>query len=208
MERAVANVWWRLSKAAPVLEAARVPYAITGDCAVAAWVSRIDESAVRNTRDVDMLIRREDLPAATEALQRAGFVYRRIASLGKSGTLDVFLDGPDARPCDAVHVVFANERVREDNELPSADVSESEPAPGFRLVSLEALVRMKLTAFRDKDRMHLRDLLDVGPIDEAMVSRLPESLRLRRRPGETGSRAANGIRSRTHGWPTRATMRP
>lgn len=30
---------------------------------------------------------------------------------------------------------------------------------------LEALVRMKLTYFRDKDRVHLRDMLRVGLID-------------------------------------------
>jgi hypothetical protein len=83
-----------------------------------------------------------------------GFVHRRLASLGKGGTLDVFLDGPDAKARDAVHVVFANERVRDDNELPAAEVAESEATEGFRLISLAALVRMKLTAFRDKDRVH------------------------------------------------------
>ena len=177
MENAVENVRRRLLRASAALEADHVPYAVTGGNAVAAWVSRIDEAAVRNTRDVDILLRREDLPAAITALRKAGFVHRRISSLGKAGTLDVFLDGPDAKPRDAVHVVFANERVREDNELPAADVDECESAPGFRLVSLGALVRMKLTAFRDKDRMHLRDLYEVGLIDEKIVSALPESLR-------------------------------
>jgi hypothetical protein len=179
MENAVEKVRRRLLRAAAALDAAGVPYAVTGGNAVAAWVSRVDESAVRNTRDVDILLRREDLSTATIALQRAGFVHRRIASLGSAGTLDVFLDGPAAKPRDAVHVVFANERVRDENELPAADVDESEAAEGFRLVSLEALVRMKLTAFRDKDRMHLRDLSDVGLIDEAVISGLPSALRER-----------------------------
>jgi hypothetical protein len=179
MGDAVENVRRRLMRAAAALDAAEVPYAVTGGNAVAAWVSRVDESAVRNTRDVDILLRREDLPAAIEAMQREGFIHRRIASLGKGGTLDVFLDGPDAKPRDAVHVVFANERVREDNELPSADVTESEAAPGFRLVSLQALVRMKLTAFRDKARMHLRDLAEVGLVDDELLSRLPTALRAR-----------------------------
>lgn len=179
MGDAVENVRRRLMRAAAALDAAEVPYAVTGGNAVAAWVSRVDESAVRNTRDVDILLRREDLPAAIEAMQRQGFIHRRIASLGKGGTLDVFLDGPEGKPRDAVHVVFANERVREDNELPSADVTESEAAPGFRLVSLEALVRMKLTVFRDKDRMHLRDLAEVGLVDDELLSRLPTALRAR-----------------------------
>lgn len=179
MENAVENVRRRLMRAAAALDAASIAYAVTGGNAVAAWVSRVDESAVRNTRDVDILLRRDDLPAAIDAMQRAGFVHRHIASLGKGGTLDVFLDGPDAKARDAVHVVFANERVRDDNELPAADVDESEAAQGFRLVSLEALVRMKLTAFRDKDRMHLRDLAEVGLIDDELLTRLPASLRER-----------------------------
>jgi hypothetical protein len=179
MENAVENVRRRLLRAAAALDAAGVPYAVTGGNAVAAWVSRVDEGAVRNTRDVDILLRRDDLSAAIAAMQAAGFVHRRLASLGKGGTLDVFLDGPDAKPRDAVHVVFANERVRDDNELPAADVDESEATEGFRLVSLAALVRMKLTAFRDKARVHLRDLAEVGLIDDALIAALPQSLQVR-----------------------------
>jgi hypothetical protein len=37
-------------------------------------------------------------------------------------------------------------------------------------------VRIKLTAFRDKDRTHLRDLIDVGLVDGGWPARLPESL--------------------------------
>lgn len=46
----------------------------------------------------------------------------------------------------------------------------------FRVLSLEALVRIKLTAFRDKDRTHLRDMLDVGLIDAGWVARFPPEL--------------------------------
>lgn len=59
------------------------------------------------------------------------------------------------------------------------DVSESETAGFFRLLSLDALVRMKLTSFRDKDRVHLRDLLEVGLIDASWCARLPAALRAR-----------------------------
>jgi 16S rRNA (guanine966-N2)-methyltransferase len=44
------------------------------------------------------------------------------------------------------------------------------------LSNLESLVRMKLTAFRDKDRVHLRDMLDVGLLDASWPARLPEPL--------------------------------
>src|SRR5271157_3511844 len=49
MVRAVEKVRIRLLRAATALEQAKVPYAVVGGNAVAAWVSRVDESAVRNT---------------------------------------------------------------------------------------------------------------------------------------------------------------
>ncbi|HEY1790378.1 MAG TPA: hypothetical protein VGJ73_19685, partial [Verrucomicrobiae bacterium] len=61
------------------------------------------------------------------------------------------------------------------------DVSESEVTESFRLLSLDALVRMKLTSFRDKDRVHLRDLIDVGLVDGGWLEKIPESLRPRLR---------------------------
>ena len=160
MIRAVEKVRERLLRAAQALEKGGVPYAVAGGHAVAAWVSRVDEAAVRNTRDVDILLRRADLDAAKAALAKAGFIYRRVAGLGMPGGMDVFLDGPDASIRDAVHVVPAGEKVRPDSLLPAPDVTEAEAADQFHLVSLPALVRMKLTSFRDRDRTHLRDLLD------------------------------------------------
>ena len=46
---------------------------MVGGNAVAEWVGRIDEDAVRNTRDVDILIRRPDYPAARACLESVGF---------------------------------------------------------------------------------------------------------------------------------------
>jgi hypothetical protein len=71
MSGAVENVRRRLLRAA-------TPLAVVGGNAVAAWVSRAAEAAVRNTRDVDLLLRREDLSAATAALEKAGFHHRRV----------------------------------------------------------------------------------------------------------------------------------
>ncbi|MBM3836952.1 MAG: hypothetical protein FJ398_03135 [Verrucomicrobia bacterium] len=166
----------RLLRAARALESAGVPYAVVGGNAVAAWVSRVDEAAVRNTRDVDILLRRGDLDSAKAALERAGFIYRRLASLGKAGTLDIFLDGPTASARDAVHIVFASEKVRPDSPAPAPGVDEAEAGDQFRLITLEGLVRMKLAAFRDRDRTHLRDLIEVGLVDRHWLERLPQPL--------------------------------
>jgi hypothetical protein len=173
MSNAVERVRLRLLRAASALAQARILYAVAGGNAIAAWVSRVDEAAVRNTQDVDIVLRRADLPAARQALESAGFVYRHVASI------DMFLDGPDAKARDAVHIVFAAEKVRADYTAPAPDVSESEETETFRLLSLDALVRMKLTAFRDKDRVHLRDLMDVGLVDVSWLERVPSALRAR-----------------------------
>jgi hypothetical protein len=170
MIRAVEKVRERLRRTVAALEAGGVPYAVAGGHAVAAWVSRVDEAAVRNTQDVDILLRRADLPGAIAAMSQAGFVHRHSASL------EMFLDGPSGRARDAVHIVFASEKVRPESLIPAPDVLESEETDAFRLVTLEALVRMKLTAFRDKDRTHLRDLIEVGLVDRSWGGRLPPEL--------------------------------
>jgi len=173
MVSAVEKVRQRLLRAAAALERSGVAYALIGGNAVAAWVSRIDEAAVRNTQDVDILLRRSDLDAASRALEQAGFVRRHVSGI------DMFLDGPEAKARDAVHVVLACERVRPDDLVPAPDVTESESTPSFRLLSLEALVRMKLTSFRDKDRTHLRDLISVDLVDASWLERLPAALKPR-----------------------------
>jgi hypothetical protein len=170
MIRAVEKVRERLRRAASALEKAAIPYAVIGGNAVAAWVSRVDETAVRNTQDVDILIRRSDLEAATTALAQSGFVRRHAAGV------EMFLDGPEAKARDAIHVVFAGEKVRPEYVLPAPDPDQSEQTVAFRVLDLEALVQMKLTSFRDKDRMHLRDLIDVGLIDAAWCDRFPAAL--------------------------------
>jgi hypothetical protein len=165
----------RLKRAAEALESAGVFYAVIGGNAVAAWVSQIDEAAIRNTQDVDFLLQREDLERAKAALGNAGFVYRHVRGI------DMFLDGPGAKARDAVHVIYAGERVRPDDPAPAANTGETTyqqaTATGrVRVVTLEALVRMKLTSYRDKDRTHLRDMIDVGLIDESWPAKFQPEL--------------------------------
>jgi len=175
MVRAVEKVRERLLRATSALERARVPYAVAGGNAVAAWVSSVDESAVRNTQDVDILIRRENLPATKEALEGAGFHYRHSAGI------DMFLDGEGAKARDAVHIVFAAEKVRREYLFPAPTLDESFSAPLFRVLTLEALVRMKLTSYRRKDQVHLQDMISIGLLDESWCERLPAELAARLR---------------------------
>src|SRR5215207_6828842 len=103
MERAVAKVRDRLLRATAVLNAAGVLYAVVGGHAVASWVATIDEGAVRNTRDIDLLVRRDDLPALTTALTAAGFIPADVLEV------PMFLDGPDAKPSESIHLLFSGE---------------------------------------------------------------------------------------------------
>jgi len=170
MVSAVEKVRQRLLRATGALERAGVAYAVVGGNAVAAWVRRADEAAVRNTQDVDILLRRADLSAAQAALEPEGFIYRHIAGM------DVFLDGENAKAREAVHVIFAGEKVRPHEALPNPDVTETEQADDYVVLSLDALVQIKLTSFRRKDQVHLSDMLEVGLIDETWKARYPPEL--------------------------------
>lgn len=173
IERAVEKVKDRLRRVSTALDAAGVPYAVVGGNAVQIWVAQVDEAAVRNTRDVDIVLNRSDLDAAIKALEQAGFVYRHSAGV------TMFLDGPDAKARDAVHVVFAGEKVRPEYAEPVPKIEECQRIKNVSTLSLEALVRMKLTSFRDKDRMHLRDMLDVELIDASWLPRFSPELQPR-----------------------------
>ena len=179
MAKGIEDVRQRLERASNALAAHGVDYAVIGGNAVAAWVSRVDESAVRNTRDVDILLRREDMARASAALATVGFVHRRVASLGKSAAMDVFLDGPNAKVRDAVHVLWAGEKPVPDAIEPTPELGETEHTGNFELAPLETLVRMKLISFRDKDRMHLRDLIAVQLVDSSWPERFPHDLAIR-----------------------------
>ena len=91
----------------------------------------------------------------------------------------MFLDGPDAKARDAVHVVFSGEKVKADYPEPVPSIDAFELIGDARMLPLDLLVRMKLTSFRLKDRVHLQDMISVGLIDASWLDRLPAELRSR-----------------------------
>jgi hypothetical protein len=168
--RAVELVRQRLLRATAALEAAGIPYAVAGGNAVALWVSRVDVTAVRNMSDIDLLVRRADLEAIRAALASAGFECRHTACL------DLFLDGPEGKARDGILLIFEGETVRPGEPLPNPAVTESVAGGEYRVLDLRALVQIKLTAYRDKDRTHLRDLLELGLIDASWLAHYPAEL--------------------------------
>ena len=120
IERAVEKVKDRLRRVTRALNSANIPYAVIGGNAVQHWVAQVDESVVRNTRDVDIILNESDLDAAIEALAAEGFIYRRSAGV------TMFLDGPEAKARDAVQVVFAGKKVRKEYPEPVPEIEEYE----------------------------------------------------------------------------------
>lgn len=168
MVSAVEIVRDRLRRVTAALAAGGVDYVVAEGNAVGYWVATREKEAVRTTRDVDVILRAEDLERASAAVAPYGFVYRHAAGI------HMFLDGPSGSARDAVHILLADQKVRPDYVASIPSVKESVPSDeGHMVVSLPALVRMKLTSFRDKDRMHLRDLIDVGLLGPEHVAEFP-----------------------------------
>lgn len=171
---ALDEVTRRLERITGALSQAGVPYALVGGQAVALWVASRDPAAVRTTKDVDILLNRDDLPRARAAAMSADMDYFEVLGVG------MFLDRVNPHPKNGVHLVWAGEKVRPQYVLAAPFVEERhELTPGKQVVSLPALVKMKLLSFRDQDRLHLRDLIDVDLVGREMLSDLPEELQTR-----------------------------
>ncbi len=171
---AVDRVEKRLRRVTAALDAAGIPYAVVGGNAVATWVARVDPSATRATKDVDLLVQRTDLDRITEVIHGLGFQRQDLRSL----VLFIDPDEPSRRA--GVRLFWAGELVRPSYQHPAPSVTEAVRDPeGFSVLELSVLVRMKLTSNRPIDQVHIGDMLSVGLIDETLQSGLPAELRER-----------------------------
>jgi hypothetical protein len=171
---AVDDVEKRLVRVTGALNAAKVPFALVGGQAVALWVASKDPAAVRTTKDVDILVRRDDLPAVRAAALSVALDYFEVLGVG------MLLERDDPNPRRAVHILWAGEKVRSEYVLPSPSIDDiDEVFPGMPVVSLLSLVTMKLMANRDHDRTHLRDMIDVELVSRDMLAQLPAELATR-----------------------------
>ena len=89
----------------------------------------------------------------------------------------MFLERTDPNPRKGVHLLWSGEKVRPEYPLPSPSVEDVEMLePGKQVVSLAGLIRMKLMSNRDQDRVHLRDLIEVGLAQRELLPTLPPEL--------------------------------
>jgi hypothetical protein len=164
----------RLQRITSAFRTGGVPYSLVGGQAVALWVATKDPAAVRTTKDVDVLLPRAGLPIARAAARTVEMDYFETMGVG------MFLDRRDPNPRHAVHIVWAGELVRPGDTVAAPDVADQSTLPGdYQVVSLAKLVEMKLMANREQDRLHLRDMIDVGLVERNMLAALPAELALR-----------------------------
>jgi len=155
------------SRLAKAFSEAGIEYRVVGGFATYIHVNEVDPIAARLTRDIDVAVDRSDLNKIIEASQSHGFRYRDAAGV------DMLVDAEAAKARSAVHLIFIREKVR--GEYPEA-VPGFSPAVryenGISIISIADLVKMKLTSFRDKDRVHVRDLDGVGLITGEVEAKL------------------------------------
>jgi hypothetical protein len=153
------------------LTKAGVEYRIVGGMAVFFQVSERDPMAARLTRDVDVAVDRGDLARIVKIAEDFGFRYHHAAGI------DMLVDVAQPKMRSGVHFVFIREKVRPDYLEPVPGFSQpTVTEEGFLLAPVPDLVRMKLTSFRLKDKVHLLDMDSVGLITPAIEKALPEAL--------------------------------
>ena len=169
----IEQLFERVKQLHGLLTAAGVPYRIVGGVAVFLQVSERDPLRARMTRDIDVAIAREDISRVIEAARLAGWIYQH------STGVDMLVDGDRPQASSAVHLIFLNEKVRPDylEAVPASPPDRT--AEGILLAPVPDLVRMKLTSYRLKDRVHIQDLNGVGLITPEIEADLPELLRER-----------------------------
>jgi hypothetical protein len=165
-----------LHKIAQVLSDEGVPYELIGGLAVLVHVEEADPEHTTLTRDVDLMVRRDDLERIKEAATNHGFRFRHTAGV------DMLLYGETNSARNAVHLIFAGEKVRPNQAAPNPPITpvmKQIHGGEVMVIPVADLVRMKLSSFRDKDRVHVRSMDAARLITAEVEATLPEELKMR-----------------------------
>ncbi len=165
-----------LQKLSAPLEDASIPHELVGGLAVFLHVENADSTHSSLTRDIDVMVRRDDLPRVIEIAEANGFRFRHSAGL------DMLLYGETSSARNAVHLLYSGEKVK-------TSQAESHPAlhpvrvglhgQEFWVIPVPDLLRMKLSSFRDKDRVHVRGRDAAGLVTKDVELMLSAELRAR-----------------------------
>jgi len=144
-----------LERIAIPLKSEEIPYELIGGVAVMVHVNGADSSAVRNTKDVDIMVHKADLDRIIEAAGQHGFTFDhiRLVCTGEKVRPNQAIPNPPLRP--------------EHHSILGVDVA---------VISVSDLVQMKLSNNRDIDRVHVDDMDQVGLITREVEKALPPNL--------------------------------
>jgi hypothetical protein len=139
-------------------------------------VNAVEPSAVRNTKDLDIMVHRTDLERIKEVAAQHGFTFRHAAGV------DMLLPPGETKAMNAVHLVFTGEKVKASQAIPNPPLRpEHVSVHGVQVavISVSDLVQMKLSNNRDIDRVHVDDLDLVGLVTPEIEKSLPANLHAR-----------------------------
>lgn len=137
------NLYDELLRVVGSLDAANVDYALVGGLAVGVW------GAPRATKDIDLLVRAEDLDVAKAALESCGYELAALPMRFSDGMEMQRVSKVDAGQLVTVDLILVNAQLepiwqsRQRRALESARLS---------VVSREALIAMKVAAGRPQDQ--------------------------------------------------------
>ena len=154
------------------LQDASVPFEVIGGVAVNAHIFPLDRSRSFVTRDIDLLLHREDIEKATKAAETLGYQGKKMLggyTLIKTGQ----------KLAEAVHLIFVGEKSKAAQPYPHPELQ-----PEFRdllgivipVASLKDLLHMKLNSLRPKDLVHIETMDEVGLITPSIELNLPSLL--------------------------------
>jgi hypothetical protein len=155
------------------LTAELIPHEVIGGLAVLIHVEEANPEQTALTRDVDLLVHRSDLERVKSAAAKHGFRFRHVAGV------DMLIYGNAESARYAVHLIFSGEKVRPSYVAPAPAIQpERKNIHGMEVMVIPVadLVRMKLTSYRDKDRVHVRSMDTVGLITDGVERQLTPEL--------------------------------
>ena len=163
-----------LNRVSAVLQSAGIPHRVVGGLAVYLHVSHAEQDAGRLTKDVDIAIRRADLERIAAVAAEHGFQYRHAAGV------DMLLDRTEPRfPAGGALRLCLREGAARVRGTCAGPRQGPVVLGGAWLMPVEELLRMKLTSFRLKDRVHVKDMDEVHLITPEMEASLHPLLRER-----------------------------
>ena len=151
-EERLFNLVGVLHKITDTLSIEGISYELIGGLAVLVHVEEANPEYTTLTRDVDLMVCRSDLERIKEIDAKNGFRFR---------------------------LVFSGERVRPEQAMPNPPIApEKKRIHGkeIMIIPVPDLLRMKLSSYRDKDRVHVRSMDAAGLITPETEGKLSNDL--------------------------------